>query len=110
MLETLDFRHPSFSSACPPHSFATLFFAMARRSIVALFLSLTCALHVAAQTGASASVSTPPPTSFGGNTTIATPTGGSATKGSVPDVYLNVPTLGVERIELGKQSRPLQKR
>lgn len=78
-------------------------FTMAGRSILALLLSLTCALQVAAQTGASASVSTPPPTSFSGNSTTPSPTtGGSATSGSAPDVYLNVPTLGVERIELSK--------
>lgn len=78
-------------------------FDMAGRSIFAFFLSLTCALQVAAQTGASASISTPPPTSTtGNNATGTTSRGSSATDGSVPDVYLNVPTLGVERIELSE--------
>ena len=78
---------------------------MAWRVILTFLLSLTGALQVAAQAGASASVSTPPLTS-------APPTGNSSTTGSptslppastasAPDVYLNVPTLHVGRIELG---------
>lgn len=78
---------------------------MAWRIILSFFLSLTCALQVAAQAGASASISIPPITSVRANSsstrgsaTIGTP----ATTASAPDVYLNVPTLSVGRIELGK--------
>ncbi len=75
------------------------------RVILSFLLSLTCALQVAAQAGASASLSTPPLTSEPPN---ASSTRGSATVGtsvstaSAPDVYLNVPTLSVKRIELGR--------
>jgi hypothetical protein len=79
-------------------------FAMAWRALLAFFLSLTCALQVAAQTGASASLQTPPPTSTGTNATsvgsgspVSLP---PATAASNADVYLNVPTLSVGRIEL----------
>ncbi|KAK5168887.1 uncharacterized protein LTR77_006196 [Saxophila tyrrhenica] len=79
---------------------------MAWRLLLSFFLSLTCALQVSAQTGASATISTPPPTSSvpadngttGGG---STPTGGSTSAtDSAPDVYLNVPKLHVGRIEL----------
>ncbi|KAK5137129.1 hypothetical protein LTR08_000634 [Meristemomyces frigidus] len=68
-----------------------------RRLLFALLASLTCALQVAAQTAASATLATPPIT----NSTTRTPTvvSPSATS-SAPDVYLNVPTLSVGRIEL----------
>ncbi|KAK4540340.1 hypothetical protein LTR36_009297 [Oleoguttula mirabilis] len=67
------------------------------RALIAVFVSLTCALQVAAQTAASATVATPPIT----NSTTGTPTvTSSSTTSSAPDVYLNVPTLSVGRIEL----------
>ncbi|KAK6425387.1 hypothetical protein LTR95_016259 [Oleoguttula sp. CCFEE 5521] len=60
------------------------------------------ALQVSAQTGAT---TTPPSTTFAGNTTSARPTstgspGGSSGRSDIPDVYLNVPELHVGRIEL----------
>lgn len=69
------------------------------RASIALFVSLTCALQAAAQTAASATIVTPPITN---TTTTRTPTitSSSATTSSAPDVYLNVPTLSVGRIEL----------
>jgi len=70
---------------------------IAWRPFVALCISLTCAFQVAAQTGASASTSTPPIT---GNTTLPSATTTSASTATAPDVYLNVPTLSVGKIEL----------
>jgi hypothetical protein len=77
---------------------------MTWRVILSFFLSLTCALQVAAQAGASASVSIPPVTSVPANSSSSkgsATTGAPATTASAPDVYLNVPTLSVGRIELG---------
>ncbi|KAK3718050.1 hypothetical protein LTR37_005476 [Vermiconidia calcicola] len=68
------------------------------RTILSFFLTLTCALQVAAQTSASASPSTPPVT--GDSTTGPSPTTGGSATASAPDVYLHVPTLSVGRIEL----------
>ncbi|KAK5124445.1 hypothetical protein LTR85_001662 [Meristemomyces frigidus] len=72
--------------------------SIAWRALIAFFVSLTCALEVAAQTAASPTLSTPPIT----NSTTRTPTvtTSSSTTSSAPDVYLNVPTLSVGRIEL----------
>jgi len=76
---------------------------VAWRVILSFFLSLTCALQVAAQAGASASISIPPVTSVPANSSStrgSATTGAPATTASAPDVYLNVPTLSVGRIEL----------
>ncbi|KAK5684211.1 hypothetical protein LTS10_004075 [Elasticomyces elasticus] len=63
--------------------------------LYALLASFVCGVQVVAQTGASATLSTPPIT----NSTRA-PTTTSRPTASAPDVYLNVPTLSVGRIEL----------
>lgn len=84
---------------------------MAWRLLLSFILSLTCALQVSAQTGASPSLSIPPPTSStraAGNGTAGggTPTAGSSSATeSAPDVYLNVPKLHVGRIELGESMK-----
>src|ERR1700710_2836752 len=72
--------------------------SVAWRALVAIFVSLTCASQVSAQTAASATLSTAPIT----NSTTRTPTvtTSSSSTSSAPDVYLNVPTLSVGRIEL----------
>ena len=70
--------------------------AIMKPVLYALLASATCALQVAAQTGASATLSTPPIT----NSTRTPTTTSSIATGSAPDVYLNVPTLSVGRIEL----------
>lgn len=67
------------------------------RVLFALFLSVCCALNVAAQTAASPTLATAPITNS--TTRAATQTTSTATS-SAPDVYLNVPTLSVGRIEL----------
>ncbi|KXL47834.1 hypothetical protein M433DRAFT_45966, partial [Acidomyces richmondensis BFW] len=66
--------------------------------LIAVFASIAYALKAAAQTGASATITTAP---FTNSTSTRTPTiTGSVTTASAPDVYLNVPTLSVGRIEL----------
>ena len=77
------------------------------RTVVSFLLSLTCAIQASAQTGASASISTPPPTPSNPSATI---TGVPATTASEPDVYLHVPTLSVGRIELGQSFHRDKKR
>lgn len=68
-----------------------------RKAVLALCVSLVCALQVSAQTAASPTFSTAPKT----NSTTRTPTlTSSSATSSAPDVYLNVPTLSVGRIEL----------
>lgn len=71
---------------------------MLHHLLLGLALSATCALEVAAQTAASPSATTAPSTNSGtraSSTVSATPTSSEP-----PDVYLNVPTLSVGRIEL----------
>lgn len=75
---------------------------MAWRTMIGFLIAAACALQVSAQTGASPSPTTAPLTSIAGNTTSARGTAitSSAATGTAPDVYLNVPTLSVGRIEL----------
>ncbi|KAK4497921.1 hypothetical protein PRZ48_010576 [Zasmidium cellare] len=71
---------------------------MLRHLLLAVSLSVTCALQVAAQAGASPSATTAPPTNSSprSSSTITA----TSTSSEPPDVYLNVPTLSVGRIEL----------
>ncbi|KAK5114545.1 hypothetical protein LTR62_002480 [Meristemomyces frigidus] len=71
---------------------------MAKGYLAALCASLAIATQVAAQTGASATLTTAPFTN--GTIPTGTPTSNSGSSSSAPDVYLNVPTLSVGRIEL----------
>ncbi|KAK0315673.1 hypothetical protein LTR01_000973 [Friedmanniomyces endolithicus] len=71
--------------------------AIMKPLLYTLFASVACGVQVAAQTAAGATLSTPRIT----NSTSVTPTVTSSTAtASAPDVYLNVPTLSVGRIEL----------
>lgn len=67
------------------------------RVLTACMLVVGSIQQIAAQTAASPTITSAPQT----NSTSRSPTGTSAeTLASAPDVYLNVPTLHVGRIEL----------
>lgn len=77
--------------------------SLSLRSVLALLSTLSLVLSVSAQTGASASPTTAPQTTFRGNSTTARPSPSSTSTigtSGPPDVYLNVPELHVGRIEL----------
>lgn len=71
---------------------------MLQQPLLAILLSASCALQAAAQTGASSSVITAPPTKSSTRSSPAVTA--TPTSSDPPDVYLNVPTLSVGRIEL----------
>lgn len=71
---------------------------MLQQLLLVVLLSVTCALQVVAQTGASSSATTAPRTNSSTRSSPAVTA--TSTSSDPPDVYLNVPTLSVGRIEL----------